>query len=344
MGKAAKGKGKPKAKVKTQRPPKGQRTGRDAEFQKRSLERKLEAEPEDSLAKKTWAMVRVGKLMSDRRSEFMAKYTQTGDFRFVSGLKWNVHLDTDEHGQKRGYLTEAMILKLEAGNAASTKSVIAHAKAQGHVMRDEVRNTNLYWYDGIAYEKSKNILTKGIRTDMQTGNVGLYGTPIHALPEPEQSSIGTASIVATTPKARGCIGPLPTPLKAEPQDDDDHNMQAAKDDMQHDVEKTEHDVEKTDEDTDNEEGEDEKGVTESESCPDAQPAQESFPELEARDNDDTDNEHIPNRNEMQIDADEVIEQVKIFMEGCEEEPYSLYLGPFRHTLILRSRNCDMQLP
>ena len=240
---------------------------------------------------------------------------------------------------KRGYLTDAMILKLEAGNAASTKSVIAHAKAQGHVMRDEVRNTNLYWYDGIAYEKSKNILTKGIRTDMQTGNVGLDGTPIHALPEPEQSSIGMASIVATTPKARGCIGPLPTPLKAEPQDDDDHNMQAAKDEMQHDVEKTEHDVEKTDEDTDNEEGEEENGVTESESCPDAQPPQESFPELEARDKDDSD----PNRDEMQIDANEVIEQVKIFMEDLKEEPYSSYLGPFRPDLILRSRICEMQL-
>ena len=84
--------------------------------------------------------------------EFIQKFRDSGDFKFVTGLKWNCHLDSETTERKNGWLTEAMIFKREAKNKKSTCAIIASAKATGQVFFDDHRKEMRYWYEGTDEE------------------------------------------------------------------------------------------------------------------------------------------------------------------------------------------------
>ena len=90
------------------------RKDRADEFKKRWMEKKLETEPANSIAVKTWTSIRTGRAMKEQRDEFLTNYSEHGDFRFVTALKWNHHLYTEDQLQSTGWLTEAMILDKES--------------------------------------------------------------------------------------------------------------------------------------------------------------------------------------------------------------------------------------
>ena len=167
----AKALGKNKAKVKESR-------DRTNEHKQRWMEIKLQNEDENGLAKKSWDMLKkAGKTMAAERADFMEKYQSTGDFSFVTGLKWNVNLDSEATVREDGWLTESMIFQKECQDQQATKAIIDAAKRAGQYFFDEYRNTHRYFYQGIDNKRTKSVREKGIRSEASTDKHDFHGIP-----------------------------------------------------------------------------------------------------------------------------------------------------------------------
>ena len=366
---------KKKAKTGAKAKPKP-RPDRGSEFKKRWMEKRLEGEAPESLAVKTWNEIRTGKALKEQREEFLEKHTQAGDFRFVAGLKWNTHLDSDETGQLSGWLTEAMIYEREAKNSASTKAVIAHATANGLVKRDEVRNTNLYYYAGIEYDKATHVTQKGTRSNMDTGNRTADGMAASSTNPPTLADSDLATTphcigdLATTPKASS-IGPCtpPPPLQDTRRKEDKHEGDDAWD--RHEEDMTE---QGTDEDDDKlgdmqqdmlHKDADELGYMQQDMHKGADKGRDMQQDMrkdadKGRDMQQDTHKDADKDRDMQpgthdhtdldtmleddtpiappLDADAVIDHVTIFMQGQAGEPWEFYMAPFRPDLTACSES------
>ena len=98
-----------KAKQKAKAPRVRNCPDRSMEHQMRWIEDRLrQLEGENSIAFKTWEIVKSSEkdVMKEREAEFLTNYYHTGDFKFVTALKWNQHIMTEELDQNRG--TEAI--------------------------------------------------------------------------------------------------------------------------------------------------------------------------------------------------------------------------------------------
>ena len=94
---------KPKAWTAKQQPKKkpriqdrSNRGSRSEEHKKRWTEERLKQLGPNSMAMKTWNLIKKGstELAKERLAEFQEKFRDTGNFDFVEGLKWNRHLFT----------------------------------------------------------------------------------------------------------------------------------------------------------------------------------------------------------------------------------------------------------
>ena len=162
---------KPKAWTAKQQPKKKPRS-RSEEHKKRWTEERLKQLGPNSMAMKTWNLIKNGytELAKERLAEFQEKFRDTGNFDFVEGLKWNRHLFTEEQSHDKGWFTRAMIQDREKDQKA-TDAIIAKAIAANLWYMDSYREVERYWYEGVDVLTAKESTEKGMLTRSSTGQV-----------------------------------------------------------------------------------------------------------------------------------------------------------------------------